>query len=147
MNPVDLKELGSIENGHPASPAAARAATTEIFREFTFEAAHRLPFVPKGHKCARLHGHSYRVELHVGGTVHPDTGWIMDFADITAAFKPILDQLDHYYLNEIEGLENPTSENLARWIWQRAKPTLPQLRSIVIRETCTSGCTYSQVEQ
>src|SRR5205807_1580067 len=113
----------------------------EIFREFSFEAAHRLPNVPEGHKCARLHGHSYRVEVHVRGEVYPDTGWIMDFAEIKGAFQPLHEQLDHYYLNEVPGLENPTSEILARWIWQRLADRLP-LSAVVVRETCTSGCIY-----
>lgn len=114
----------------------------EIFKEFTFEAAHRLPNVPPGHKCARLHGHSYRVTLHVQGPVGADSGWVTDFADLSEAFKPIHAQLDHYYLNEIDGLSNPTSENLARWIWQRVRPRLPQLSQVMVRETCTSGCIY-----
>jgi 6-pyruvoyltetrahydropterin/6-carboxytetrahydropterin synthase len=114
----------------------------EIFKEFTFEAAHRLPNVPAGHKCSRLHGHSYRVTLHVQGQVGAESGWVMDFADLTEAFKPIQAQLDHYYLNEIDGLSNPTSENLARWIWQRVRPRLPQLSQVMVRETCTSGCIY-----
>jgi 6-pyruvoyltetrahydropterin/6-carboxytetrahydropterin synthase len=113
----------------------------EIFREFTFEAAHRLPQAPAGHKCTRLHGHSYRVEVHVRGPVDPTAGWVMDFADIKSAFQPLHDQLDHYYLNEVPGLENPTSENLARWIWQRLDAVLP-LSMVVVRETCTSGCRY-----
>jgi 6-pyruvoyltetrahydropterin/6-carboxytetrahydropterin synthase len=115
----------------------------ELFKEFTFESAHRLPGVPEGHKCARLHGHSYRVEVHVAGNVDTGSGMVMDFADIKAVFAPIRDRLDHYYLNEIEGLENPTSENLARWIWQRLKPDLPQLVGLVVRETCTVGCVYN----
>lgn len=114
----------------------------DIFKEFTFEAAHRLPHVPEGHKCARLHGHSFRVELHVRGPVDPATGWVMDFADIKRAFQPLYDQLDHNYLNEIEGLANPTSEHLARWIWRRLRPSLPELCRVVIHETCTSGCIY-----
>nr|WP_211302948.1 6-carboxytetrahydropterin synthase QueD [Allonocardiopsis opalescens] len=113
----------------------------EIFREFAFEAAHRLPNVPTGHKCARLHGHSFRVEVHVIGDVDPATGWLMDFAEIKAAFKPLLDQLDHYYLNDVPGLENPTSEVLAKWIWDRLIDQLP-LSAVVVRETCTSGCIY-----
>ncbi|MEX0619279.1 MAG: 6-carboxytetrahydropterin synthase QueD [Pseudohongiellaceae bacterium] len=113
-----------------------------IYKDFDFEAAHRLPRVPEGHKCARLHGHSFHVRLSVEGEVDHDSGWIMDFAAIGKAFKPVLNQLDHYYLNEIEGLENPTSENLARWIWQRLKPELPELSSIEIKETCNSGCIY-----
>jgi 6-pyruvoyltetrahydropterin/6-carboxytetrahydropterin synthase len=114
----------------------------EIYKEFTIEAAHRLPHVPEGHKCARLHGHSFHVVIHVSGPLGEDTGWVMDFADLGAAFRPIFLQLDHNYLNEIEGLENPTSENLARWIWQRLRPTLPLLSQVVVRETCTSGCIY-----
>ncbi len=114
----------------------------EIFKEFMFEAAHRLPNVPAGHKCARLHGHSFRIALYVGGEVDSYTGWIIDFADIKAAFKPILERLDHYYLNEIPGLENPTSENIARWVWEELKPSLPELSQIVLHETCTSGCVY-----
>lgn len=114
----------------------------EIFRSFTLEAAHHLPNVPEGHKCRRLHGHSFRVDVHVSGPVGDDSGWVMDFADVKAAFAPIHDALDHRYLNEIEGLENPTSENLARWIWTRLRPRLPQLSRLVVRETCTSGCTY-----
>ena len=114
----------------------------EIFKEFTFEAAHRLPHVPPGHKCARLHGHSFRIELHVRGPEEPETGWVMDFADIKRAFQPLYDQLDHNYLNEIEGLSNPTSEQLARWIWQRLRPSLPGLSEVLVRETCTAGCIY-----
>ncbi|GAA2737967.1 6-carboxytetrahydropterin synthase QueD [Actinocorallia aurantiaca] len=113
----------------------------EIFREFTFEAAHRLPNVPDGHKCARLHGHSYRLEVHVRGEVDESMGWLMDFADVKAAVKPVIDRLDHYYLNEISGLENPTSEVLAKWVWGRLTDVLP-LSKIVVRETCTSGCVY-----
>ena len=114
-----------------------------VFKEFTFEAAHRLPNVPADHKCARLHGHSFRVAIHVEGEIGADSGWVLDFADIERAFAPLHDQLDHHYLNEIEGLENPTSEVLARWIWVRLKPDLPALDRIVVRETCTSGCTYA----
>lgn len=113
----------------------------EIYREFTFEAAHRLPRVPDGHKCARLHGHSYKVQVHVRGDVDPATGWVMDFAEIKKAFHPLQDQLDHYYLNDVPGLDNPTSENLARWIWERLIDQLP-LSEILVRETCTSGCVY-----
>jgi 6-pyruvoyltetrahydropterin/6-carboxytetrahydropterin synthase len=115
----------------------------DIFKRFTIEAAHRLPNLPPEHKCTRLHGHSFRIEIHVSGPVTQPQGWVQDFGDIAAAFRPIYDQLDHYYLNEIEGLENPTSENLARWIWKRLKPDLPALSRIVIRETCTAGCIYA----
>jgi len=114
----------------------------ELYTDFRFEAAHRLPMVPTGHPCERLHGHSYFVRLTIDGEVNPDTGWVMDFDDINTAFAPILAKLDHYYLNEVEGLENPTSENLARWIWTRLKPKLPTLVAIEIKETCTVGCVY-----
>ena len=116
--------------------------STTIFRAFTIEAAHRLPNVPNGHKCSRLHGHSFRVELHVSGEVDSKTGWVMDFAELKAAFQPVFEQLDHHYLNEISGLENPTSENLARWIWDVMKVRVPLLSQVVIHETCTSGCSY-----
>jgi 6-pyruvoyltetrahydropterin/6-carboxytetrahydropterin synthase len=115
--------------------------TTTIFREFSFEAAHQLPNVPAGHKCARLHGHSFRVSVHVTGPVDPVTGLVMDFAELKAAFAPLHDQLDHRFLNEVAGLQNPTSENLARWVWDRLVDRLP-LTEIVVRETCTSGCSY-----
>ncbi len=114
----------------------------EIYKEFTFEAAHHLPNVPANHKCRRLHGHSFKVSIAVEGEVGDKSGWVIDFSDIKKAFDPLYDQLDHYYLNEIEGLENPTSENLAVWIWIRLKPVLPELSQITIKETCTSGCIY-----
>ena len=114
----------------------------QIYKEFIFEAAHRLPNVPAGHKCSRLHGHSWKGGIYVEGELDPQTGWIMDYAEIKKAFDPIYDQLDHYYLNEIDGLENPTSEVLAKWIWDRLKPGLPELSQVVINETCTTGCIY-----
>lgn len=114
----------------------------EIFKEFTFEAAHRLPHVPEGHKCARIHGHSFKVRVAVTGPVEDHAGWVMDFADIKAAFKPLYEQLDHHYLNEIHGLENPTSEILATWIWKRLESRLPGLCKVVVQETCTSGCVF-----
>lgn len=116
----------------------------ELFREFTFEAAHRLTNVPEEHKCARLHGHSYRVEIRVAGPVDEQAGWVIDFQEIKDAFAPLQDQLDHRYLNEVDGLGNPTSENLARWIWDRLVDKLP-LSQVVVRETCTSGCSYRGV--
>jgi len=114
----------------------------KIYKQFTFEAAHRLPNVPEGHKCARLHGHSFHVEIHVSGPIGADSGWVMDFADLKTAFAPLHRVLDHNYLNDIPGLENPTSEHIARWIWDRLQPTLPSLSQIVVRETCTSGAIY-----
>jgi queuosine biosynthesis protein QueD len=113
-----------------------------LAREFTFEAAHRLPHVPAGHKCARLHGHSFKVELVCEGDVDSKLGWLVDFADLKAAFEPLHNQLDHNYLNDIDGLENPTAENLARWIWVRVKKTLPLLSQVNVAETCHSRCEY-----
>jgi len=115
----------------------------DIFKVFRIEAAHRLPRVPPDHKCAQMHGHSLQIEVHLAGPVGDDTGWVADFADIGAAFAPVFDQLDHRYLNDIEGLENPTSENIARWVWIALKPRLPLLSRITIHETCTSGCSYT----
>ena len=114
----------------------------EIYKEFIFESAHHLPNVPPGHKCGRLHGHSFKVRIYVQGELEPTTGWVMDFADIKSVFKPFYEQLDHHYLNEIDGLENPTSEVLAVWIWNQVKPLLPQLSKVETVETCTSGCVY-----
>jgi 6-pyruvoyltetrahydropterin/6-carboxytetrahydropterin synthase len=114
----------------------------EIFKAFTLESAHRLPNVPAGHKCARVHGHSFRVEIHVSGPVDEHQGWVMDFADLKSAFDPLFQRLDHRYLNDVPGLENPTSENLARWIWRELKPRLPRLSRVVVHETCTSGARF-----
>ena len=113
-----------------------------LYKDFSFEAAHRLPNVPDSHKCARLHGHSFQVRVTVDGPVGERSGWVMDFADLKTAFQPIHDRLDHRYLNEIEGLENPTSEIIARWIWRELGGTLTGLAEIEVRETCTTGCIY-----
>jgi 6-pyruvoyltetrahydropterin/6-carboxytetrahydropterin synthase len=115
----------------------------QINKVFHIEAAHRLPNLPADHKCSRLHGHSFRVEIHIEGDVDPELGWVMDFADLKQAFHPLYDQLDHHYLNEVPGLENPTSENLACWIWERLQPELPLLSKVVVAETCTSACVYT----
>jgi 6-pyruvoyltetrahydropterin/6-carboxytetrahydropterin synthase len=112
------------------------------FKKFRIEAAHRLPNVPSDHKCSRLHGHSFHIEIHVTGDVDPDLGWVLDFADISAAFASVKERLDHRYLNEIQGLENPTSENLSKWIWNELSPMLPLLSEVIVQETCTSGCSY-----
>jgi 6-pyruvoyltetrahydropterin/6-carboxytetrahydropterin synthase len=115
----------------------------EIFNTYPLEAARRLPGLPESHPCHRLHGHSFRVEVFVSGEVNSATGWVMDFADLDAAFEPIRNQLDHRYLNDIPGLENPTSEQLAQWIWQRLKPVVSGLSKIVVMETHRSGCVYN----
>ncbi len=114
----------------------------EIFKEFRFEAAHRLAHLPPTHKCHALHGHSYRVRVFVRGEVDPATGWVLDFAEIKAAMAPLLDRLDHGYLNDIEGLEISTTERLAEWLWSRLSPGLPGLSKLEIWETETSGCVY-----
>jgi 6-pyruvoyltetrahydropterin/6-carboxytetrahydropterin synthase len=114
----------------------------DISKTFRIEAAHRLPNVPDGHKCARLHGHSFAIEVHVRGPVDAKLGWVMDFADLSSAFAPLFERLDHRYLNEVPGLGNPTSENLARWIWEELKPGLPLLDHVIVHETCTSACRY-----
>ena len=114
----------------------------DIVKEFRLEAAHRLPALPPTHKCHRLHGHSFRVEVRVRGPVDPQLGWVVDFAELSRAWQPLHDVLDHHYLNEVEGLENPTSENLAIWVWQRLAPALPGLAEVVVHETCTARCAY-----
>ncbi len=107
----------------------------KIVQAFRFEAAHHLPHVSETHRCRRMHGHSYRVELKLEGAVDSETGFVVDFFDIEAAFGPLLARLDHHCLNEIEGLENPTAENIAVWIWERTKTTLPQLVKVTVYET------------
>ena len=114
----------------------------ELRKTFQFEAAHRLPLLPRSHKCNRLHGHSFRIEIVVVGELDPRLGWVMDYADISNVFKPIWEKLDHFYLNEVPGLENPTSENIAIWIWKKLKPKLPLLTEVVVAETCTARCVY-----
>lgn len=114
----------------------------ELRKTFQFEAAHLLPRLPESHKCRRLHGHSFKVEVAVSGPLDPKLGWVMDYAEIGEAFQPVWKQLDHNYLNEIEGLENPTSENLALWIWRQLQPRLPLLTEVVVAETCNARCAY-----
>lgn len=119
------------------------ADLVELEVDLRFEAAHRLPHVPDGHKCARLHGHSFHVTVTVKGAVDERMGWLLDYSDIRAYLEPVRQRLDHYYLNEIEGLENPTSEVLARWIWDRlSEAGLEGLFAICVRETCRARCTY-----
>jgi 6-pyruvoyltetrahydropterin/6-carboxytetrahydropterin synthase len=113
-----------------------------LVRKFGFESAHRLPHVPQGHKCSRLHGHSFRVEVAVSGPVDPELGWFIDYAEIDAACRPLVEVLDHRYLNEIEGLENPTSERLAKFIWDRLVVSLRGLERVTVMETCESRCEY-----
>jgi 6-pyruvoyltetrahydropterin/6-carboxytetrahydropterin synthase len=114
----------------------------ELVKDFRFEAAHYLPNLPDAHKCRRTHGHSFRGEIAVRGPVDPEIGWVIDFADLKRAVQPLIDRLDHYLLNEVEGLQNPTSELLAVWIWEKLAPQLPGLARVTIEETCTSRCHY-----
>lgn len=114
----------------------------DILKKFQIEAAHQLPNVPAGHKCARLHGHSFVIEVRLRGEVDESAGWVRDFADVKTAFEPLFAILDHSYLNDIDGLNNPTSENLAQWIWARLVPTLPELYCVAVAETCQSGCVF-----
>lgn len=113
-----------------------------LVKEFRFEAAHRLPKVPPGHKCARIHGHSFRVEVAIRGPVDPETGWFLDYEVVDNAWRPLHDRLDHHYLNDIEGLENPTSELLAHWLWNQLQPALPALERVTVWETCDARCEY-----
>jgi 6-pyruvoyl tetrahydropterin synthase/QueD family protein len=115
----------------------------ELSQSFRFEAAHRLPRLPESHKCHRLHGHSFEVELSVTGTVDEQAGWLMDFGEISAIVEPIImSELDHRTLNDVAGLENATSEMLCLWLWRRLKPLLPTLSSVTVHETCVARCTY-----
>jgi 6-pyruvoyltetrahydropterin/6-carboxytetrahydropterin synthase len=114
----------------------------ELRKSFQFEAAHLLPHLPATHKCRRLHGHSFQVELVIAGECDPKLGWLMDYAEIKAVFSPVWEKLDHRYLNEIPGLENPTSENVAVWIWDQLKPRLPLLVEVIVAETCTARAVY-----
>jgi len=114
-----------------------------LVHEFGFEAAHRLPRVAVGHKCSRLHGHSFKIQLTISGEVDPYTGWLMDFGALQDLWAPVHDQLDHRYLNDVPGLENPTSEVLARWIWVALKPKLSGLVQVAVFETCDARCEYA----
>ena len=113
-----------------------------IFKKFSFESAHALPNVHDGHKCKAVHGHSYHMNLMLEGTVDEKMNWVMDFADVKSVVKPIIQKIDHKYLNDIEGLENPTCEQIAIWIWDQVKPQLPLLKRIELNETATSGVIY-----
>ncbi len=113
----------------------------ELRKTFNFEAAHRLPKMPEGHKCGRLHGHSYKVTVVIRGNLKAD-GLVMDFGEIKDIAKPVVEELDHQFLNEIQGLDNPSSEVLAKWFYDRLKPKLSPLSQIIISETCTSECHY-----
>ena len=134
--------LGSPVRAEPLEPSTSMAPIVELVKSFRFEAAHRLPNVPDGHKCARVHGHSYCVDVVVRGPVGEQSGWLIDYGDIAKAWRPLHAVLDHYYLNDVEGLSNPTSEVLAVWVWERLVLELPGLARVTVHETCTSSCSY-----
>lgn len=113
-----------------------------IYKKFIFDSAHFLPQVPAGHKCRNMHGHTYSLTVFIDGPLMQNEGWVIDYADLKAAVKPVISQLDHHLLNEIPGLENPTSEMLIIWIWDRIKPLLPGLTKIELNETASSGVIY-----
>lgn len=113
-----------------------------IYKQFTFDAAHFLPNVPEGHRCRQVHGHTYHLTIFVSGPVQAQEGWVIDFKELKAVVKPLVDKLDHSMLNEIPALKNPTAENVARWFWQSIQPELPGLRRIELKETPTSGVIY-----
>lgn len=113
-----------------------------IHKEFRFDSAHYLPNLPDGHKCGNLHGHTFTVELHIEGKADVYSGWVKDFGEIDRQFKPVLEELDHCCLNEISGLSNPTSENIAIWIWDRIESLYPGLFQVTVKETPTSSASY-----
>lgn len=120
----------------------AEGEVVELLHRFRFEAAHLLPRVPEGHKCRRLHGHSFSVVVVVHGVIDSELGWLVDYGEIKAAVAPVRERLDHRYLNEIAGLENPTSERLAIWIWHELATALPGLCEVRVEETCNNACRY-----
>ena len=113
-----------------------------LAKSFSFEAAHFLPSFPEGHKCRRMHGHSFKVDVVVEGPLDPARGYLVDYGDIKRAVAPLQDALDHRLLNDLPGLANPTSEMLAVWVWDRLQPVLPMLAEVIVHETCTSRCEY-----
>lgn len=114
----------------------------DLMKVFTFDAAHRLTAVPPEHKCAQLHGHTFRVEVYLSGPLDPDFGWLIDFAEVKRICEPVIAQLDHRYLNDIDGLGNPTSENIARWLWRHIENDLPLLEKVAVYESPESGVSY-----
>jgi 6-pyruvoyltetrahydropterin/6-carboxytetrahydropterin synthase len=113
-----------------------------LYKQFTFDSAHFLPNLPDGHPCKELHGHTYHLTVFVEGEILKEKGWVLDFKDLKRAVKPVIEQIDHKLLNNIDGLQNPTSELMAIWLWNRIKPHLPELKRIELKETPTSGVIY-----
>jgi 6-pyruvoyltetrahydropterin/6-carboxytetrahydropterin synthase len=114
----------------------------EIYREFTFDAAHRLQGLPGNHRCGNLHGHTFTVVVYLEGIINEERGWVIDYGEVKKICNPIIDTLDHSFLNDIPGLENPTSECIAIWLWGRIKPLIPELTMIEVKETAKTGCRY-----
>ena len=115
----------------------------ELTQRYRFEAAHQLPRVPPDHKCFRMHGHSFEIEVSILGELDERTGWLLDFGEVSAVVEPLIEkELDHRTLNDVPGLENPTSEMLCLWLWRRLTPSLPMISAITVHETCTARCTY-----
>lgn len=113
-----------------------------IYKQLTFDAAHFLPHVPETHKCKNIHGHTYHLTIYIEGELDEKLGWIIDYSDLKEAIQPVIDKVDHHFLNEIPGLENPTCEIISVWLWNQIKPLLPQLKRIELKETPTSGAIY-----
>ena len=140
-NPPKYLNLYSV---HPTRVQPSHTPQTmQIFKSFTFDSAHFLPHVPEGHKCRRMHGHTYLLTVYLDGDLDERLGWVADFAEVKSVVKPLVEALDHRVLNDIEGLENPTCEHIAVWLWDKIKPKLPQLSKIKLMETPTSGTIYS----
>ncbi|MFK7960854.1 MAG: 6-carboxytetrahydropterin synthase QueD [Phycisphaerales bacterium] len=115
----------------------------EIFRDFVFDSAHRLNHLPPGHKCARMHGHTYRLRVHLDGPLDPVVGWVVDFAIVKKVVGEVLDPLDHHVLNEIEGLEQPTAEHIVLYLWRQLQPRLPELCRLTLWENPTNAVSYA----
>jgi 6-pyruvoyltetrahydropterin/6-carboxytetrahydropterin synthase len=116
--------------------------TIILSKDFEFESAQSLPQFPEGHKCRKVHGHSFKITISVRGPVDEASGIFYDHAVISDAMRPIVEQLDHAYLNDIVGLENPTIELMTRWFWEKLKDQLPGLYEIVLHETPRARCVY-----
>lgn len=114
----------------------------KIFKKFTFDSAHFLPNVPEGHKCKEIHGHTYKLTVFLEGELEKDLNWVSDFAEVKRVIKPVIDRIDHKLLNNIEGLENPTCEQIAIWLWDKIKGDMPLMSRIELHETPTSGAIY-----
>ena len=113
-----------------------------IYKKFNIESARSIPNLPKTHPCHHIHGHSFKIIISVQGDVNEQNGFVVDFQDIDDAFDPLKKELDHSYLNDIEDLQNPTSENICIWIWNKIQSSLPNIYKIEIRETDSTGCIY-----